>query len=525
MDSAASSTVTAGEPENSASQRGLLRTVWDFTFRMVLRYIKNSYKNDPFRTFLEVCLIGFIIWYITKQKYNIGNNEIVLSEKEIDELVEEWNPEPLVPELTDIEREMLDRSVLIDGPNGTKVHLASGSNSKPVLNFSSYNFLGFTDSPDLEDRAIDTLRKYGVGSCGPPGFYGTLDVHMELEKQVAAFIGHSAAILYSQAFTTTLSVIPCFSKRGDIIVADESVCFAVQQAITLSRSKVYWFKHNDMDDLERVLSDVNKQLAGSAKKTFGGRKLALKRKFIVTEGLFHNTGDIAPLDAIVDLKHRYKFRLILDESYSFGILGKRGAGLTDHFSIDPHEVDLLIGSLCYGIGASGGFCCADKDLVEHQRLSGLGYCFSASMPGILAVAAADAIQSLEANPEKFLVSLHENTILLRNLLKRITGLQIDGASDSPIIHIRLSPDALVRMKRSGGAWTKTDMDRVLNELSDEALKDGVLLIPAKYVDDHEHILPNSSIRICVSGAHTRKEIEKCAHAVKSAVNRVASRKR
>ncbi|KAJ2656448.1 serine palmitoyltransferase component [Coemansia sp. RSA 1200] len=513
-------TAAASEAEGGTTQRGLLRTVWDFTFRMILRYIKNSYKDDPFRTFLEACLIGFIIWYITKQKYNIGNNEIVLSEKEIDELVEEWRPEPLVPELTDFEREMLDKSVLIDGPNGTKVHLASGgSNNKPVLNFTSYNFLGLADSPGLETRAIGTLRKYGVGSCGPPGFYGTLDVHMELEKQVAAFIGHSAAILYSQAFTTTLSVVPCFSKRGDVIVADEGVSFAVQQAVLLSRSKVHWFKHNDMADLERVLGEVNKQLAGRrGKKT-------LPRKFIVTEGLFHNTGDIAPLDAIVDLKRRYKFRIILDESYSFGILGKRGAGLTDHFNIDPHEIDLLIGSLCYGVGASGGFCCADKDLVEHQRLSGLGYCFSASMPGILAVAASDAIQALEASPDKFLTGLRENTTLLRTLLKRISGLQVDGAPDSPIIHVRLSPDTLVRMKRSGGAWTKTDIDRVLNELSDEALKDGVLLLPAKYVDDHEHILPNSSIRICVSTAHTRKEIEKCAHAVKTAVSRVASKKR
>ncbi|KAJ2774423.1 serine palmitoyltransferase component, partial [Coemansia linderi] len=196
--------LAATPEEDDGSQRGLLRTAWDFSFRMVLRYIKNSYKDDPFRTFLEVCLIGFIIWYMTKQKYNIGNNEIELSEKEIDELVDDWKPEPLVPELTDFERETLDKAALLDGPNGTKVRLASG-NGKALLNFASYNFLGFIDNPDFEKRAIETLRKYGVGSCGPPGFYGTLDVHMELEKHLAAFVGHSAAILYSQAFTTILS--------------------------------------------------------------------------------------------------------------------------------------------------------------------------------------------------------------------------------------------------------------------------------------------------------------------------------
>ncbi|KAJ2718834.1 serine palmitoyltransferase component [Coemansia sp. Benny D115] len=517
--SVAAASVSAPEPASADPGRGLLRTAWDFSFRMVLRYIKNSYKDDPFRTFLEVCLIAFIIWYITKQKYNIGNNEITLSEKEIDELVDEWRPEPLVPELTEFERETLDKAIMIDGPNGTKVRLASGTNSKPILNFASYNFLGFLDSPDLKKHAQETLRKYGVGSCGPPGFYGTLDVHMELEKQVAAFVGHSAAILYSQAFTTTLSVIPCFSKRGDIIVADEGVNFAVQQAISLSRSKVYWYKHNDMADLERVLKDVNAQLAGRRGKN------ALPRKFIVTEGLFQNTGDIAPLKDLVDFKQRYKFRIILDESYSFGVLGKRGAGLTDHFNIDPHNVDLLIGALCFAIGASGGFCCADKELVEHQRLSGLGYCFSASMPGILTVAASDAIQALEASPDSYLVSMRENAVLLRTLLKRIPGLQVDGDQESPLVHIRLTPETLVKMKRSGGAWTKTDIDRVLTELADEAQKDGVLLTRAMYVDEHERLLPNSSIRICVSAAHTRKDIEKCAHAVKSAISRVTSKKR
>ncbi|KAI8318428.1 serine palmitoyltransferase [Martensiomyces pterosporus] len=507
------------ESLGGTQQHGALRTAWDFTFRMVLRYIKNSYKDDPFRTFLEACLVGFIVWYITKQKYNIGNNEVVLTEKEIDELVEDWKPEPLVPELTEFERETLDKAVMIDGPNGIKIRLASGNSSKQVLNFASYNFLGFVNNPDLEKHALETLRKYGVGSCGPPGFYGTLDVHMELEKQLAAFIGHSAAILYSQAFTTTLSVIPCFSKRGDIIVADEAVTFSIQQAITLSRSKVYWYKHNDMADLERVLKDVNKQLAGRRGKN------ALPRKFIITEGLFQNTGDIAPLKDLVELKHRYKFRIILDESLSFGVLGKRGAGLTDHYSIDPHEVDLLIGSLCYAIGASGGFCCADKDLVEHQRLSGLGYCFSASMPSILTVAASDAIQALEIKPDNYLKELRDNTALLRTLLKRVPGLQVDGSSESPVVHIRLTPETLVRMKRSGGAWTKTDIDRVLTELTDEAQKDGVLLTRAMYVDEHERLMPNSSIRICVSSAHSRKEIEKCAHAVKSAVSRVTSKKR
>ncbi|KAJ2799998.1 serine palmitoyltransferase component, partial [Coemansia helicoidea] len=108
---------------------------------------------------------------------------------------------------------------------------------------------------------------------------------------------------------------------------------------------------------------------------------------------------------------------------------------------------------------------------------------------------------------------------------RIPGLQVEGAADSPLIHTRLTPEALVRMRRSGGTWTKEDIDRVLGEMAEEAQKDGILLTPATYVDEHERILPNPSIRICVSCTHTRKEIEKCAHAIKSAVSRVTSKKR
>ncbi|KAJ2475015.1 serine palmitoyltransferase component [Coemansia sp. RSA 2131] len=476
---------------------------------MGLCYIKNLYKDDLFCTFLKVCLIGFIVWYITKQKYNIGTNEIVLLEKEIDKLVDEWKPEPLVPVLTEFECKTLDKVVMIDepnahttgGPNSTKVCLASGTNNKPELNFVLYNFLGFLDSPELGKHAVKSLCKYGMGSCSLPGFYSTLDMHMELEKQIAAFIGHLSAILYSQVFTTTLLVIPCFSKCSNIIVADEGVNFAVQKAIYLLCSKVYWYKHNDMADLECILKDVNKQLVGCCGKN------TLPHKFIVTEGLFQTTGDIMLLAELVELKHCYKYHIILDESYLFGMLGKHGAGLMDYFNIDPHEVDLLIGALCYAVGASGGFCCADKDLVEHQRLSGLGYCFSASMPGILTIVAADAIQVLEVDPDNYLGTMHENTTLLCTLLKHIPGLQVDGVAESLLIHIHLSLEMLVHMKHLGGMWTKADIDHVLIVLSEEALKDSMLLMHATYVDEHECLLPNSSICICVSSAHMHKEIK------------------
>lgn len=133
------------------------------------------------------------------------------------------------------------------------------------------------------------MRTYGVGPCGPPGFYGTQDVHMKTEANIASHLGVPACIIYAQAFSTISSVIPAFSKRGDIIVADEGVNFAIRKGMQISRSTVRWYKHNDTEDMERVLQKVIKEQA----------KKPLTRRFIVTEGLFENIGDAVDLPKVV----------------------------------------------------------------------------------------------------------------------------------------------------------------------------------------------------------------------------------
>jgi serine palmitoyltransferase len=157
------------------------------------------------------------------------------------------------------------------------------------MNLASYNYYNFVANETLKEKAIQTLRTYGVGPCGPPGFYGTQDVHMKTEADVAAHLGASACIIYAQSFSTISSVIPSFSKRGDIIVADKAVNFAVRKGMQISRSTVRWYEHNDMEDLEKVLQKVVKEQA----------KKPLTRRFIITEGLFENIGDVVNLPKIV----------------------------------------------------------------------------------------------------------------------------------------------------------------------------------------------------------------------------------
>lgn len=157
------------------------------------------------------------------------------------------------------------------------------------MNLASYNYYNFATNETLKEKAIQTLRAYGVGPCGPPGFYGTQDVHVKTEADIATHLGAPACIVYAQAFSTISSVIPAFSKRGDIIVADRAVNYAIRKGLQISRSTVRWYEHNDMEDLERVLARVVKEQG----------KKPLTRRFIVTEALFENVGDMVDLPKLV----------------------------------------------------------------------------------------------------------------------------------------------------------------------------------------------------------------------------------
>lgn len=155
------------------------------------------------------------------------------------------------------------------------------------MNLASYDFYNFATSDRLKQNAVRILRKYGVGPCSAPQFYGTQDVHQETEANIASFIGTESCIMYAHAFSTITSVIPTFAKRGDVIVADEGVNYAIRKGLQVCRSNIHWYKHNDMEDLDRVLQKVTKE------------SKVLTRRFIVTEGLFETVGDVLDLAKIV----------------------------------------------------------------------------------------------------------------------------------------------------------------------------------------------------------------------------------
>ena len=417
---------------------------------IVLRYIRSSYQNDPVRSVIELFLFIFAVRYLLAPSYSTKKNKNVhLSEEEVEELVEDWTPEPLASEETELEKLENEKRPVVVGPSGPKVKLQNG---RTVTNLASYNHYNFASNPDLTQKAINTVRTYGVGPCSPPGFYGTQDVHMRSEADIASHIGMPAAIIYAQSFSTISSVIPAFSKRGDIIVADKAVNFPIRKGLQISRSTVRWYEHNDMADLERVLQRIIKE----------GHGKPLTRRFIVTEGLFENTGEVVDLPKLVDLKIKYKFRILLDETWSYGILGRSGKGVTEHQNVDPTQVDMIVGGLAGALSSGGGFCAGSEEIVEHQRLSAAAYTFSAALPALLATTASETVTMLQEQPA-IIQSLRENIrTMWPQLDPRSEWVRCTSAPDNPVMMLVLKEQIVQERQLS-----VLDQENVLQDCVDE----------------------------------------------------------
>lgn len=327
------------------------------------------------------------------------------------------------------------------------------SNGRTVTNLATYNFYNFNANEQIKEKAVQTLRTYGVGPCGPPQFYGTQDVHVKTEADIAAYLGTERCIVYAQAFSTISSVIPSFCKRGDVIVADRAANYSIRKGLEMSRSNIKWFNHGDMEDLDRVMMSVANEQAKSRKLT---------RRFVVIEGLSEMMGDTTDLPHLIELKERYKFRVMLDETWSFGVLGRTGRGLTEAQNVDPQQIDMIIGSLSGPLCAGGGFCAGAKDVVEHQRILSSAYTYSAALPAMLAVTASETISLLQSNPD-ILTQCRDNIKAMRAQLDpRSDWVVCAGAVENPVMLLTLKPEVVQARKLE-----MADQDRILMDCVDE----------------------------------------------------------
>ncbi|KAL3620956.1 serine palmitoyltransferase component [Castilleja foliolosa] len=433
---------------------------------------------------VEGILFVVILFLLSQKSYKPPKRP--LTEKEVDELCDEWVPEPLIPSITE---EMKYEPPVLESAAGPHCVI----NGKDVVNFTCADYLGLLGHDKLQESCTKALEKYGVGSCGPRGFYGTIDVHLDCEARVAKFLGTPDSILYSYGLSTMFSIIPAFCKKGDVVVVDEGVHWGIQNGLHLSRSTIIYFKHNDISSLQSVLENI----------THANKRTKKLRRYIVVEAVYQNSGQIAPLDEIIKLKEKYRFRVILDESNSIGVLGSSGRGLTEHFKVPIEKVDIVAAAMGHALATEGGFCTGSNRVIDHQRLSSSGYVFSASLPPYLASVAITAIDVLEENPN-LITKLKENVAILRKGLSDVQGLEIVSDPESPIVYMRL--------KTPTGSL-KGDL-QVLQDIADHLLNEHSIFVASTKRSTVDKCKLPAGIRLCVSAAHTETDLDKACESFK-----------
>ncbi|SCU98672.1 LAMI_0F15808g1_1 [Lachancea mirantina] len=540
--------VPAGLVQTSAYAWFYLRTLFEKVpgTRYIVSYVKKSHQDDPYRTMVEIVLIIYgIVYFLGKpRKKGVVVPGSGLSAREVEALLEEWEPEPLVERVPDDQKWRLNALPrVVGGGIVNQVRLARGATGNTsdengadhvTFNCASHNALQLTQHPEVVAVAEETIRRYGVGACGPAGFYGNQDVHSRLEYDMARFFGTESAVLYGQDFCVAPSVVPAFTKRGDVIVADDQVNVSLQNALQLSRSTVYYFKHNDMDSLEELLIHLQE-------RELQENLPALPRKFIVTEGLFHRLGDIAPLPDLVRLKNKYRYRLFVDETFSIGVLGATGRGVTEHFNMArSSSIDITTGSLATAMGSSGGFVLGDDIMSKHQRIGSFAYCYSASLPSYTVAAVSKVIELLE-NGNDAVAKLHALSDKLHVFFSQDKALskyiQVTSDPASYILHFRLTPEFRLQkfnsseeqifqeraiLQKKGISEKHVEAyeleDRFLQCIVDTALHDSnVYICRSTYIYKHETLPIVPSIKICCNATMSEKELLDACNAVKQAV--------
>lgn len=297
----------------------------------------------------------------------------------------------------------------ITSKQGTEVEMEGHK----VLMFGSNAYTGLTGDQRVIDAAKNALDKYGSGCAGSRFLNGTLDLHVQLEKELAEFVGKDDCLCFSTGFTVNSGVLAMVVGRGDYIICDDRDHASIIDGRRLSFARQLHYKHNDMEDLENILKGLPEDAV----------------KLIVVDGVFSMEGDLCKLPEIVELKKKYNCSIMVDEAHGVGVFGRQGRGVCEYFGL-TNEVDLIMGTFSKSLASIGGFIAGDFDTINYLRHSCRTYIFSASNTPAATAAAKEALRILKTEPE-ILENLWKVT---KYALKRFReeGFEI-GDTESPII--------------------------------------------------------------------------------------------
>ncbi|MCF0244551.1 MAG: aminotransferase class I/II-fold pyridoxal phosphate-dependent enzyme [Bacteroidaceae bacterium] len=282
-----------------------------------------------------------------------------------------------------------------------------------VLMFGSNAYTGLTGNQRIIDAAKAALDKYGSGCAGSRFLNGTLDLHVQLEKEIAEFIGKEETLCFSTGFSVNAGVIAMVVGRNDYIICDDRDHASIVDGRRLSFAKQLHYKHNDMEDLENILQGLPYDAV----------------KLIVVDGLFSMEGDLCNLPKIVELKHKYNCSIMVDEAHGIGVFGRQGRGVCDHFGLTD-EVDLIMGTFSKSLASIGGFIAADSDTINFLRHTCRTYIFSASNTPAATAAALEALHIIQEEPERIERLWDVTDYALKRFKEE--GFEI-GDTESPII--------------------------------------------------------------------------------------------
>lgn len=297
----------------------------------------------------------------------------------------------------------------ITGKQGTEVEMGGHK----VLMFGSNAYTGLTGDQRIIDAAKAALDQYGSGCAGSRFLNGTLDLHVKLEKEISEYIGKDDCLCFSTGFSVNQGVIPALLSKDDFVICDDRDHASIVDGRRLTFAKQLHYKHNDMDDLERVLSKLPYEAV----------------KLIVVDGVFSMEGDLCKLPEIIELKKKYNCSVMVDEAHGIGVFGRQGRGVCDHFGL-TNEVDLIMGTFSKSLASIGGFIASDADTINWLRHTCRTYIFSASNTPAATAAALEALHIIQKEPER----IEKLWDVTRYALQRFReeGFEI-GDTESPII--------------------------------------------------------------------------------------------
>lgn len=330
---------------------------------------------------------------------------------------------------------------------------------RKMIMVGSNNYLGLTNHPEVKEAAIGALRKYGSGCAGSRFLNGTLDLHVGLEEKLARFMRKDAALVFSTGFQTNLGVISALAGKDDVIIIDKLDHASIIDGCRLSFSEVKKFRHNDMEDLERLLQHYN------------GRG-----KLIIVDGVFSMEGDVADLPGIVKLAKKYCARVMVDDAHGIGVLGQTGRGTVEHFGLED-DIDLIMGTYSKSLASIGGFVASSEEVIHYIKHFARALIFSASPPPASVASVSAAVDIIEKEPER-------RERLWRNTNKMLSGLKTlgfnTGRSETPVIPVIVGEDQkafiMARMLHNKGIFA--------NVAVSPAVPSGMALIRTSYMATH-----------------------------------------